>query len=60
MHITNILLFVWVFKKYLLIFRERGKKGERGRETSMFASHTPPTGDLARKPGVCPDWELNE
>ena len=24
------------------------------------ASHTPPTGDLARNTGLCPDWELNQ
>ena len=23
------------------------------------ASCTPPTGDLAHNPGMCPDWELN-
>ena len=22
-------------------------------------SHAPPTGDLAYKPGMCPDWESN-
>ena len=25
----------------------------------VVASHTPPTGDLASSPGMCPDWELN-
>ena len=25
----------------------------------MSASHVPPTGDLARNPDVCPDWESN-
>ena len=25
----------------------------------MVASHVAPTGDLARNPGMCPDWELN-
>ena len=25
----------------------------------MVASHTPPTGDLAHNPGMCPGWELN-
>ena len=24
------------------------------------ASHTPPTGDLARNPGMCPDQEWNQ
>ena len=26
----------------------------------MIASHTPPTGDLAHNPGMCPDWESNQ
>ena len=25
----------------------------------MFASHAPPTRDLACNPGMCSDWELN-
>ena len=25
----------------------------------MVASHAPATGELARNPGVCPDWESN-
>ena len=24
------------------------------------ASHAPPTGDLARNPGLCPEWESNQ
>ena len=36
---------------YLFLFRERGREGER--------EWTPPTGDLARNPGTCPDQELN-
>ena len=26
----------------------------------MVASRTPPTGDLARNPGMCPDWESHQ
>ena len=26
----------------------------------VVASHMPPTGDLVRKPGICPDWEPNQ
>ena len=56
------------FKKYLFIFREKGKKGERegekllcGRHTSIRClSHTPNWGVLAYNPGLCPDWELNQ
>ena len=31
----------------------------RGKHQCVIASHVPPTGDLARYPGMCPDWELN-
>ena len=55
--------FFFFFKKifYLFIFRERGREGERERETSMcgclsHGSH----GDLVHNPGMCPDWELNQ
>ena len=33
--------------------------GERERDINVVASHVPPTGDLARNLGTCPDWELN-
>ena len=26
----------------------------------LFAPHTPPTGDLAHNPGMCPNWESNQ
>ena len=40
---------------------DRGREGEReGEERQcVVASHTPPTGDLACNPGMCPDWESN-
>ena len=36
-------------------------EGEREGEKHqcVVASHTPPTGDLAHNPGMCPDWESN-
>ena len=42
---------------HLFIFRERGREGEREGEKQqcVVASHVPPTGDLARIPGMCPD-----
>ena len=42
------------FKDFTYLFLERGK------HQYVVASHTPPTGDLAHNPGVCPDWELNQ
>ena len=46
---------------YLLIFRERGREGEREGEKLQYvvASRVPPTGDLAHNPGMCPVWESN-
>ena len=48
-------------KKVLFIFREKGREGEREGEKyqCVVASRTPPTGDLACNPGMCPDWESN-
>ena len=47
---------------YLLIFREKGREGEREEEKHqcVVASHVPPTGDLACNPGMCSDWESNQ
>ncbi|KAF6078354.1 hypothetical protein HJG60_009198 [Phyllostomus discolor] len=46
---------------FYFIFRQRGREGAREEEKHrcVVASHAPPTGDLARNPGKCPDWELN-
>ena len=43
---------------YLFIFRERGREGEGEGQKNLcvVASHLVPTGDLACKPGMCPDW----
>ena len=30
-----------------------------GKHQCVVAAHTPPTGDPACNPGMCPDWELN-
>ena len=47
---------------YLLIFRERGREGERKGEKHqcVVASHMPPTENLAHNPDMCTDWELNQ
>ena len=42
---------------HLFIFRERGSEGGREKHQCMIASHTPPTGGLACKPGRCPSWK---
>ena len=47
---------------HLLIFRERGREGERDGEKHqcVVAFRAPPTGDLAHNPGMCPNWESNK
>ena len=44
------------------MFRETGREREREGEKlqCVVVSHTPPTGDLACNPGMCPDWESNQ
>ena len=58
-YFANATLFFLRF--YLFIFRERGREGERKAEKHqcVVASRTPPTGDLAYKPGMCSDWASN-
>ena len=50
--------FIFLKRFYLFIFRERGREGEREGEKHqcVVVSHTPPAGDLAWNPRVCPDW----
>ena len=56
---TVSVLFSILF--YFVIFRQRGREGEREGEKHQcaVASCMPPTGDLACDPGMCPDWESN-
>ena len=48
------------FKRFVL--RERGREGGREGEKHqcVAASHVPPTGDLVRNSGMCPDWDSNQ
>ena len=54
----------WVFLRfYLFIFRERGREGEREGEQHQccwLPLMCSSTWDLARNPGMCPDWESNQ
>ena len=45
------ILFIYLF----LEGRERRKRGKN--HQCVVASHMPPTGDLARNQGMCPNWE---
>ena len=53
--------FIHFFKIiYLFIFREKGREGERGRETSMCGCLSCVlTTKLCRNPGMCSDRESN-
>ena len=44
------------FLRFIYLFLERGREGEREgkKHQCVVASHVPPTGDLARNPGMCP------
>ena len=54
--------FIFFWRFYLFIFRERRREGERDGEKHqcVVVSHTPPTGDLTHNPGMCPDQESNQ
>ena len=58
-----ILVDIRVLLDFIYLFLERGEGRERGRlgekHQCEVASWVPPSGDLVRNPGMCPDWELN-
>ena len=59
----SIYLFIYLFTYLLTYFLiERGREGERDGQKyqCVVASHVPPTGNLARNPGMCLDWESNK
>ena len=54
---------IFFFKDFIyLVFRERGREGEREGEKHQWVivPHASPTGDPAHNPGMCPDWESNQ
>ena len=51
-----------LFKNIYIFFVERGEGKEKKRERNInvwLPLTCAPTGDLARNPGMCPDWESN-
>ena len=56
-----VLLLCFFFVVVVFFFLERGREEEREEEKHecVVASHTPPTGDPACNPGMCPCWESN-
>ena len=62
---AQVLLFLFLFKVFIYFFwgkegERKGGKHRRVRETWTVASCLPPTEDLARNPGMCPDMESNQ
>ena len=60
-------MYVCIYKDFIYLFLERREGREKERERNidvrekhpLVASHMPPTADLARNPGSCPDRESN-
>ena len=58
---SHFLYYSFLFLKYLFLFRERVREGEReGEKHQSVASCMPPTGDLACNPGMCLDQESSQ
>ena len=61
--LAMISFFKILFKDFIYLFLERGEGKEKERERNInvwFASCTPPIGDLAHNPGMCPDCKKNQ
>ena len=64
----NLMTSGFVLKDFIYLLLERGERREKERERNSnvleihqsVISCTPPAGDLAHNPGMCPDWELNQ
>ena len=59
---STLLMVTFIFLKILFIYFQREGMGGRegGKHQYVLASCMPPTGNLACKPGMCPDWEWNQ
>ena len=65
LHTTWSRSYGFLKRFYLFLGRREGREKERERNTDVWekqlvASCTPPTRDLACKPGTCPDQESNQ
>ena len=53
-------LFLFLFfTEFIYLFLEREGEREGEKHKCVVVSGAPPTGDLARNSGMCPDWESN-
>ena len=55
-HLKPIKFYLF-FKDFIYLFLDRGEVWERN--INVGASRMTPNGDLARNPGMYPDWESN-
>ena len=51
--------FFFFLRFYFFLERGEGREKEGKKHQCVVAARTPPTGDLARNPGMCPDWGSN-
>ena len=58
--VNSVLQLRKKFFKILFIFRGEGQQKEGEKHLSVVASPAPPTGDMTRNPGVCPNWVKGE
>ena len=56
------MFFVVFFKDFIYLFLDRGEGREKERERNIhvWLLSCAPNWDLARNPGMCPDWEWNQ
>ena len=53
-------LLYFLLKILFIYFQREGKGGREGeKHQCVVASRAPSVGDMARNPGMCPDWESN-
>ena len=54
----SLIIFIKILF-YLFLERGEGREKEGEKHQCVVSSHVPSTGDPARNPGLCPDWESN-
>ena len=53
--------YVLTLRLYLFSFGDGGREGEgEGEKHQLVAFRTPPTGNQAQNPSICPEWKLNQ
>ena len=52
-----VIIIIVFLEEFISLFLERGERREKEREKNI---NQLPLADLARNPGMCPDWESNQ